>query len=94
MYKYLRKNVQFKDKINNKSNKNQLQDQFKNYFNEKPSNTEPEQPKSKHDKLFWCTKVRCFDSTIQLREIHEVKQHVNIDKILEDRRQLKKFRVL
>ena len=40
MYKYIYKNIQFKDKINNKSSKNQFQDQYKNYLNDKPSNTE------------------------------------------------------
>ena len=41
MYKYVYENVQVKDKISNKCNKNQFQDYCKNYFNDKPSNTEP-----------------------------------------------------
>ena len=64
MYKYIHKNVQFKDKINNKI--------VKIILMTNPVVLNPNSQKTNMANSFWCTKIRCIISTIWLRKIHEV----------------------
>ena len=64
MYKYIHKNVQFKDKIDNKI--------VKIILMTNPVVLNPNSQKTNTANYFWCTKIRCIISTIWLRKIHEV----------------------
>ena len=64
MYKYIHKNVQFKDKIDNKI--------VKIILMTNPVVLNPNSQKTNMANYFWCTKIRCIISTIWLRKIHEV----------------------